>query len=164
MAAVLPAQPDPMMTTLRMSNGRTSGYHAREGRPGRGCLAGLWAGGPACPTCPPTHLPVAVVRDPLAELVEVRPSKSALRHDRDLVPVRGRLEVAGIAQVLLDHLFVQFDSQPRRVRHGDVSVLDERLRNAGHQLLPPGHEIHGVAFHRQETFEGAGDMHAAHGP
>src|SRR5664280_2549961 len=117
MAAVLPAQPEPMMITFRMGNGRTSGYHARERRP--------WAGGTACPTY---RLPVAVVGDPLAELVEVRPSESALRHDRDLVPVGGRLEVAGVPKVFLDHLFVQFDSQPRRVRHGDVSVVDDRLR------------------------------------
>src|ERR1039458_8906228 len=126
----------------------------------------LQAATPVLPTNP-DPLPVALVNDPLAELVEVRPSAAAecaRRHDGDLVPVGGRLEVAGIAKVFLDHLLVQFDAQPWRVRHGDVSVLDERLRNTGYQLLPPGHEIHGVAFHRQETFEGAGDMHAAHGP
>src|ERR1035441_5026874 len=121
---------------------------------------------PALPTNP-DPLPVALVNDPLAELVEVRPSAAAecaRRHDRDLVPVGSRLEVAGIAKVFLDHRFVQFDAKSRCVRYGDVSVLDEGLRNTGDQFLPPGHEIDGVAFHGQEAVEGAGDMHTAHGP
>ena len=37
------------------------------------------------------------------------------------------------------HLFVELDSEPRFVRYLLIPILHPRLRQSGHQVLPPGH-------------------------
>src|ERR1035437_5406951 len=76
--------------------------------------------------------------DPNAVHVEMRPRPAAWT---GWIPDCVRLEVARIAQVLLHHRLVQFYAQAGRVRDGDVAILDERLRDARDEFLPPRNNI-----------------------
>ena len=94
-------------------------------------------------------LPAAIIGHPLLLFVEVRVSISSLWTRGGLIPVSRRLEVTRKAKVFLDNGLIQFDSKPWSVGHGDVAAGNNRLGNAGDQLLPPGHEVDGVVFHRE---------------
>ena len=39
-------------------------------------------------------------------------------------------------EVLPDRLFVQVDTETRRFRHGDIALLDNRVRQPGNQVVP----------------------------
>ena len=107
------------------------------------------------------------VRGPLvypdAVHVEVRPRPAQASAGDAVVPLSGRVEVAGLAEVLSHHRFVQLHAQAGGVRNRDVAFVNERLRHAGDQLLPPGEEIHGMALHGNVGIQRGGGMNGGDG-
>src|ERR1035437_5394680 len=93
--------------------------------------------------------------DPDAVHVEMRPRPAGAASDEAVVPLRGGIEIARSPQVLFYHGLIEFHPETRGVRHGNIALVEKRLR-AQNQLLPPGNEVHRMALHGDECVHGGG--------
>src|SRR5664280_1105532 len=79
-----------------------------------------------------------------------------------VVPLRGGLEQSTFPQVRLENVHVDLEAQARTVRHGNVSLIDDRVVRLARPSDPveEGLVVGLVILARQELIAGGGGMRA----
>src|ERR1700722_16453292 len=84
---------------------------------------------------------------PLAGFIIVRPGAAQTEAGHDRVVKHGRgLKVSGATQVFLHYGVRELQPEPRLFGNRHVALIDDRLGDAGHQVLPPWH-IESMVLH-----------------